>query len=289
MVLALDFRQTMRAFCALLTVCLLIPLAIANDDPDAASVEYLTSISNTKYHLHKSESLSHDYHVYVLAPEESESQDKYATVYLLDGGITFPLLAAYSRYLSLANEIPPLILVGISYGTDDFRLGNRRSTDFTAPAENRDHYGGAAAFQSMLFTELFPLIEQNYPSDPSQRILFGQSIGGQFSIYNAMTKPDKFLGMIASNPALHRNLDFFLAPKVDERKVKRKSRLFVSTAAYDDDRFKVPANKWLDHWQAIEGKPFILETHQLENENHFSAAPTAFKNGLKWIFADQPE
>jgi len=34
----------------------------------------------------------------------------------------------------LAEEIPEAILVGISYGTDDWQQGNLRSTDFTAPS-----------------------------------------------------------------------------------------------------------------------------------------------------------
>jgi len=29
-------------------------------------------------------------------------------------------------------------------------------------------------------------------------------------LFNALTKPDRFFGHIASDPALHRNLDYFL-------------------------------------------------------------------------------
>ena len=61
-----------------------------------------------------------------------------------------------------------------------------------------------------LFEELIPLIESAYPSDDQQRIIFGQSLGGQFVLYTALTDPALFHGHIASNPALHRNLDFFL-------------------------------------------------------------------------------
>lgn len=46
----------------------------------------------------------------------------------------FPLLAGYYRYLELGEEVPELILVGISGGTDYFRECNQRSRDYTAEA-----------------------------------------------------------------------------------------------------------------------------------------------------------
>lgn len=253
----------------------------------AISMEKLTSISDTRYLLHESESLKHSYHLYVRLPQDytPDSSSKYPTVYLLDGGITYPLLAAYSRYLDFAEDIPPLIIVGISYGTDDFREGNRRSTDFTAPAKDRAHYGGAEKFQAMLRNELFPLVEDRFPSDPNRRILFGQSIGGQFAIYSALTDPSMFMGLIASNPALHRNLDFFLNTKPVTQAQENKPLLFISRAEKDDPRFKRPAQKWLDHWRKQTDPPFKMKVDTVMGHNHFSAAPEAFRNGLKWMFA----
>ena len=75
-------------------------------------------------------------------------------VYLLDGGVTFPLLSAYYHYLLIGEELPELILVGISYGSDRFAEGNYRASDFTAPADDREWWGGAPRFQAMLEGEL---------------------------------------------------------------------------------------------------------------------------------------
>jgi predicted alpha/beta superfamily hydrolase len=249
--------------------------------PTTASFEKLTSLNNSQYHLFHSKSINHDYHIYVKPPEnyEAEPDKKYPTVYLLDGGITFPLLAGYYRYLYLAEELPELMIVGISYGTDDYRLGNRRSTDFTAPAEDRDHYGGAERFSNMLASELFPLIEKNYRSDPNKRILFGQSIAGQFVLYEAMHGSNNFWGHIASNPAIHRNLDYFLSL---ENRATKNTKLFVSTAEDDEDRFKKPLKKWYKKWRNY--KEWQLKLSKLKAHNHFSAAPIAFRNGLKWLF-----
>lgn len=207
------------------------------------------------------------------------------TLYLLDGGHTFPMLSAYYQYLAFGEEVPEMIIVGISYGADAFEDGNFRGSDFTAKAESRAHYGGAPMFQSFLKDELLPHIEEKYRSDSDKRMIFGQSLGGQFVLYTAQTQPSLFWGHIASNPALHRNLDFFLQSlsPVD----KTNSLLFVSSATNDEQQFRVPAIKWMKHWQLASDKPWQLKTVDLSGHGHFSAAPAAFRQGVNWFF-DNP-
>ncbi len=106
------------------------------------------------------------------------AETEYPSAFLLDGGLTFPILAGYQRYLELAEDAPPMIVVGLSYGIDDWQKGNARSTDFTTPVEGRDHWGGAREFLSLLLEHVISLVEQHYPVDSNQRILFGQSLGG---------------------------------------------------------------------------------------------------------------
>ncbi len=246
---------------------------IAND------FEKLNSIENTVYHELHSKVLNKTYHIHVKAPKPLKEKTKYITVYLLDGDITFPLLASYSKYLNLAEDIPDIILVGISYGTDDFKKGNSRGHDFTAPANGRAHYGGAEKFQSMLNQELFPMIEKNYPSDKQKRILFGQSLGGQFALFNTMYHPKNFWGVIASNPAIHRNLEFFKGTPFDN---KKPGLLYVSRAKNDEARYIQPLNEWLSYWNE-KTHPWSMKVAWLEDHNHFSAAPDAFRNGMRWI------
>lgn len=246
-------------------------------------IEHLNSLSDTKYHRIESERLGRGFHIYVHLPPNYESSDQsYPTIYLLDGGITFPLLTAYHRYLVLSEELPPAILVGISYGSETFEGGNYRGSDFTAPAESRAHYGGASSFLDVMKTALFPAIESDYRADPARRILFGQSLGGQFALFAAQNSPDSFMGLIASNPALHRNLDYFLEQLPD--KSDGTLRLYVSSGTEDEDRFRVPALEWIDHWSGKEEVPWALKTESLEGQNHFSPAPEAYRRGLRWIF-----
>lgn len=249
--------------------------------------QLLQSLGEVKYHELRPAKLERSFHIFVDLPENYHDEGRsYPTVYLLDGGNTFPLITAHHHYLRFGDEAPEAILVGISYGADTFEEGNWRSTDYTAPSDERDFWGGAAVFQSVLQDELIPLIESVYRADPSQRILFGQSLGGQFVLFNALTKPQLFFGHIASNPALHRNLPFFLTWHGGGDVTVPVSKVFVSSGEFDDQRFREPAAKWINHWQAVNPKPWVLETRVLAGQTHLSATPEAFRQGLTWLFSD---
>lgn len=253
----------------------------------AVSTEFLQGLGNTRYHYVESDGIGRGYHVYVKLPDAyDESADhKYPTIYLLDGGALFPLLSAYFRYLRFGEEIPSAIIVGISYGSSDFEGGNYRSTDYTAKSPERSYWGGAGRFQQFLSDELVPFIEDTYQSRADRRVIFGQSIGGQFVLYTALTEPGLFWGHIASNPALHRNLPFFLKEHADPALQGERSRLFVASGSDDDPRFRGPAMKWIEHWSAVENSPWQLSTMTLDGHSHMSAPPASFRHGMRWLFS----
>lgn len=259
-----------------LAACLVSPAATAD-------TRYLQGLGDPRYHHVASETVGRSYHVFVNLPADYEtSEATYPTLYLLDGGALFPMMAAYYRSLRFADETPDLIIVGISYGSDNFEGGNFRSTDYTAPSAERDYWGGAGRFQEFLKTELMPMIEESYRSEAGRRIIFGQSIGGQFVLFTAQTDPDLFWGHIASNPALHRNLPFYLEERPFES--ESSSRLFVASATGDDPEFREPAEAWIRHWHRVEAKPWELKTVDLEGHSHMSAPPASMRQGLKWLF-----
>lgn len=250
----------------------------------ADPLDKLQSLDELRYHELQSVILERPLHLFVrLPPAYVTAGVRYPAVYLLDGGITFPLLASFQHYLAFGGEVPDAILVGVSYGSDTFEQGNFRGSDFTAPAPDRAHYGGAPKFQRVLEEEILPLIEARYPADPARRVIFGQSLGGQFVLFTALTKPGLFWGHIASNPALHRNLPFFLDFSFAESEPAQ-SRLFVSSGADDDPVFREPALQWIEHWERAAHRPWQLKTATLEGETHFSAAPAAYRQGMRWLF-----
>ncbi len=251
----------------------------------SSDFKFLQGLNNPDMFQIAAPELGRSFNIYVRLPTGyNESKSLFPTMYLLDGGHIFPMLSTYYQYLAFGEEAPDMIIVGISYGADAFDDGNYRGTDFTAKAESRAHYGGASMFQTFLKDQLLPHIEKKYRSDPAKRMIFGQSIGGQFVLYTAQTRPSLFWGHIASNPALHRNLEFFLQNL--SPKTKTDSLLFVSSGTEDDERFRVPAVRWMEHWKQAPDKPWRLKTIDLPGHSHFSAAPAAFRAGLKWFFSD---
>ncbi|MFT2091822.1 alpha/beta hydrolase [Paraglaciecola sp. 2405UD69-4] len=225
-----------------------------------------------------------NYHVFVRLPEEYLEQKSatFPVLYLLDGGTTFPLFSAHYTHLRWMKDIPPMILVGISYGTHDWRKGNDRSHDFTAPSSEREHWGGAAVFEQFFIDTLMPTMQKKYRLDKQKQILFGQSLGGQFGLFSSMYGKAPFFGVIASNPALYRNLDLFKRP-LNERQDRPK--VFVSIAEFDDEKYKVPSQQWVNYWLSQDSK-WDYKFTTIQNQNHLSATPDVIRNGLMWLFPD---
>jgi predicted alpha/beta superfamily hydrolase len=269
------------------TVACLVLMIVAATTEAAVDTRFMQGLGDSRYFHIESKVVGRGYHIYVMLPHgyDETSSTRYPTVYVLDGGGLFPLMTSYYRYLRFGGEVPDTIIVGISYGGDTFEEGNYRSADYTAASAERDYWGGATRFQKFLSDELIPVIEDDYKSDASRRIIFGQSIGGQFVLYTALTSPDLFWGHIASNPALHRNLPFFLTQHVNSEPDTERSRLFVADGTLNDAEFREPSLRWIKHWSAIEDKPWVLEATDLEGHSHMSAPPAAFRQGMRWLFA----
>lgn len=222
------------------------------------------------------------YHIFVRLPDEYTNKTiNFPVLYLLDGGTNFPLFAASYTHLRWMDDIPPMIIVGISYGTHDWKKGNDRSHDFTVPSRERAHWGGAPLFEQFFMQELMPVIKKKYRVQADKQVVFGQSLGGQFGLYTSMYGKAPFYGIIASNPALHRNLDYFKQPMA---KRKNRPKVFVSLAEFDAEQYKRPAEEWLKHWQShtVDWHPKV---DRLEGHNHLSATPDAIRNGLIWLFS----
>jgi predicted alpha/beta superfamily hydrolase len=255
----------------------------------AVETRFMQGFGDTRYKQFDSEIIGRPYHLFIMLPNgyDQSPEQVFPTIYVLDGGALFPLFSAYYRYLNFGQEIPDAILVGISYGSDNFEDGNFRSTDYTAKSSERDYWGGADKFQRFISSELFPYIEQTYRSRTDRRVIFGHSIVGQFVLYTALTKPNLFWGHVASNPALHRNLPFFLQEHEQAETAGEQSKLFVGSGSMDDPAFRVPALEWIKYWSNIDNKPWQLKTMNLDGHTHMSAPPASFRQGMSWLFSKE--
>lgn len=128
-------------------------------------------------------------------------KDAYPVLVLQDAEAHFALTTAAVDLLSESGRIPPTIVVGI--------VATNRTRDLTPskPAMGfggapwTEPAGGADKFLSFVADELLPEVEHNYRTRP-YRVLVGHSLGGLFTIFALMNRPQVFNGYVAISPSL---------------------------------------------------------------------------------------
>jgi predicted alpha/beta superfamily hydrolase len=128
------------------------------------------------------------------------------------------MITEASRFLAFSGQIPPLLIVGIGYGgatgmRDMMKLRNYELTPTVdeayierATAQGQDlgpmGLGGAPGFLKFIEEELAPVIEETYGADPTDRGLFGFSLGGLFTTWAMLRPSTGFRRFIAGSPSL---------------------------------------------------------------------------------------
>ena len=255
-------------------------MAQSAEEPSFAPLDHLPALRGDYFRI-QSEATGRPYHIYVRYPEgyDPAADMAYPTVYLTDGDSLFPILAANHLFLHYDEDLPEALVVGIAYGGFDPSV-NRRSIDFQTPGEGVAR-PGAEAFQLFLKSELIPRIEANYRADPERRVLFGQSRGGAFVLYSAVTDPDLFWGRIASNPAITPGIESLLDPP--GASARTDLGVVVSSGTRDRPDLQAEAARWLRHWEGGPA-PWCLHPVRIEGGTHAANAPDAYRAGMLWLF-----
>jgi predicted alpha/beta superfamily hydrolase len=159
------------------------------------------------------------YRIFVSVPRGPAPAKGYPVLVLLDANAYFA--AAFSALQVLAPPDPqlasmslsgvqPMIVVGVGYPGDAPMSLVRREFDFlpahiaTNPQAGVPwlNGGGADMFLSFLLEELRPAIARHYPVDPDRQSLSGHSLGGFFTLYVLVKRPDAFRNYAAISPSL---------------------------------------------------------------------------------------
>lgn len=272
-------RQPIRS------IVLAIVAATAVNASRAAPLDHLPALKGDYFEL-RSDIVGRPYHIYVRLPADYAATDKtYPTVYLLDGDSLFPMLGALHLFLTYDEPVPEAIIVGIAYGAFDPAV-NKRDVDFRAPPlDDGDPKGGAARFQRFLGEELIPEIERRFRSDPQRRVLVGQSHGGQFVLYSALTAPDLFWGRIASNPSVKPNREVFYGKA--RAATRRDLKLFYASGSRDREHLRAEALHWSAAWEARK-KPFALRFETIDGGTHAASIAEVYRRGMIWLSQNAP-
>lgn len=145
-----------------------------------------------------------DYALHIQLPSDYDKTDKvYPVIYLLDSQWDFPLVTALYGEQYYDGFVPPLIIVGVTWGGNKPDPEKLRTRDYTPTyTEGFPLSGGAEKYLSFMKDELIPFVEKNYRADKNDRTLMGCSLGGLFTIYALFTEPGLFHRYVAASPAL---------------------------------------------------------------------------------------
>ncbi len=162
---------------------------------------------------------------------ENNRKRKCPVIYVLDGENHFSSIVAMVKYLSEANIIPPMIVVGI--------LHPNRMKDLTPTIEDsigdkrEENSGGGENFMLFIKNELIPDIESKYSTAPYQ-LLTGHSLGGLTVINTLIHHKELFNSYVSIDASMW----------WDKQKLLKESKPILAADNYSNKRlFLAIANR----------------------------------------------
>lgn len=265
-------------------------------------------------HRHElfSQKIGEVFQIDVALPPAAPPPEGYPVVYLMDGNSIFGTATETIRLLTPTGELPPMLLVGVGYqlaGPVRQRrdLGRLRTRDLS-PSLDRAYLdqvmagspgadprgdiklaGGAEDFLDFLIHDLRPFIASLYPTNPSDQTLFGNSLGGLYSLHTLLTRPGVFQRHIASSPAIWwDDKALFMLEASTPTTTPLSAKLFLSVGSLETH---VPYDMVINHAEltarllARRDDSLVLTSHVFEKETHGSVIPAAISRGLRSVFA----
>lgn len=212
---------------------------------------------------------------------------RFPVFYMLDGGISLPLVSAMYRHGNFTS-LEPVILVGISWVTKafSFRPPPARTEDYTptvVPQDDSLKTGGAAVFARVLREEIIPFIERSYRTTGDRGIL-GNSYGGLFEVYTLFEQPDLFQRYVIGSPSLWWDNGVMFARESQFARTNRqmRKRIYLAVGADENDMMKVVMRRFADSLRAHHYEGLELTTEVLRGEGH-SGVVTAW-HGLNTLY-----
>ena len=234
----------------------------------------------------KSQVLGENRVVFVRTPPGyARGKERFPVLYMTDGDAHIQQASATVAFLASNARMPEMIVVGIT-NTDRTRdltpthvaqLPNNPSLRFPTS-------GGSDKFLKFVETELIPLVESKYRTQP-YRVFAGHSLGGLFAVHTLLTRPELFNAYIAASPALQWD-NFLLIGRAREFFEARKElgrTLFVSLAA-EAGGIGSAFGQFRDVLGKQQVRGFVWEAVRFEDEDHFSAVMRGYYAGLRKVF-----
>lgn len=226
------------------------------------------------------------YTMTVFYPDKEFPTTPVPIVYVLDGFWWSDMASGVISDLSGTGKIPKCLMVSLDYKKGDGVYA--RGKDLVYPGEGVQEPAEADKFFRFLKTELLPQVEANYNCDTSQRILFGHSLGGLFTLYSLLdnfTQP-LFKKYIAASCSIGMGIDNYIFGKESEVASQVNDlpvSLFIGSGTYVGSS---PAMHQ-EFYKRIKAReyPSLKVGFGLYPEQHGTDAYPTFKEGIQFVFA----
>lgn len=289
------------------------------DESSPAGSAAPVSIPATEVHAMHSPEIGGDFEIWVARPVAGARglpKGPVGVLYLLDANLYFGTATEMTRLMhQLFGELPPLLVVGVAYPTDDPTLqGELRARDFTptsdagfaAMARNipgarepslaeGERLGKGPSFLAFLRDRVRPFVEDRFEVAPANSVLWGSSLGGLFTLYAALSAPTSFDAFLATSPAIWWDDGFLL--RLEEEVAAGEglpaTRIVLSVGA-DEERADIPmlarfrmvtnVESMADRLSARSYPGLEITRHVLEGESHTSVVAPALSRSLRAVF-----
>ncbi len=235
------------------------------------------------------------YQLHVALPPsyEDDPQRHYPVLYLCDAYWDFAMVQAIAANLVIDRAIPDIVIVGLGYPGERPDFGRLRRWDLTpAPAvyegaELDGPSGHAREYLSVIETEIIPLVDRDYHTDPRYRVLMGSSLGGLFTLYAMYARPGLFFAHVAASPAAQWADDWLLGFEDEfQRSGKRLAgRLFVTAAEDEVEMIREGAKRFDARMRTRDLAGLRYEFRLIEDERHAGTKAESYTRGLRFAFA----
>ncbi|MCA1617706.1 MAG: hypothetical protein LC795_00015 [Acidobacteria bacterium] len=215
----------------------------------------------------------------------ARGSERFPVLYMTDGDAHIQHTSATVQFLARNARMPEMIVVGVT-NTDRTRdLTPTRVEQLPGnPNVRFPTSGGADKFLKFFETELIPLVESKYRTQPF-RALAGHSLGGLFAVHAMLTKPELFNSYIAVSPSLQWD-NFVMIDRAKEFFKARKeyNRTLFASLGNEPGDIGDAYGMFREVLQKQQAGGFAWEAARYEDEDHGSVVMRSHYAGLRKIY-----
>lgn len=249
--------------------------------------QHITGSLEERYLNSKETNSSFTLHIY-LPPTYTDTQKIYPLMIINDASLSMGLAQGTFDCLTMLQEIPEAIVVGITYPfNSNLEVARNRFRDMTPTySEGYEPSGKANSYIAFLKNELFPYIVDNYRVDTTDKCFYGHSLGGLLGAHILIDQPDLFNRYIFGSPSLWWD-NFEVVKRLSTKsslQVGNLKAIYTYVGSDEGDMMITPLNKFHEFLQIKTGGTIKTHNQEYQGENHLSVIPAAFSTAVKFVY-----